>query len=943
MEKTDTSFMKRLGLRGEGIALQTSEGANVSRDQLGGTVKNAALWLNRECRQFGGRLLCLLPDHPSTLPFQLAASSTVYTAVINPASSIPEIAQLVRETKATAVVTQSSSQEIETLIEQMDLGHVEVIPDYESHIADFNLQLRRSYSGSTNESNEPSLILTTSGSSGKPKVVPIANSALLASAQNIIHALELDADDINIHMLPMFHMGAVLDLFIVPLISGGTVHLAHPISTENLVRAIKSANPTWVQAVPTMLKALLRSCEDDELRELGRTLRFIRSVSAGLAPAVQTEIETKMGTPVIQMYGMTETAGQICSNGLKESTNKPGSVGRPMGCEVRILDQSGGVVPLGRNGEICVAGPSVFSAYANIDRASTFHGRWFRTGDIGYFDDDNFLYIVGRKGDLINRGGEKLSAVEVEQALMEHPVVVQAAVFSLPHQTLGDDIGAVVALANGIEMSEDSLREFLSKRLSSYKVPRHILIADALPLLASGKIDKKTCRDRFLKNEPLLKNEAPQSEIGAEIAQVWSDVLKQPKPGENDDFFDAGGDSLAAQTFVLDLEERLNVTLPTNILFESPTFAQLETAVSALIESSPRAHQEEKVIRAVRAVTAAWPGTRAHERSLIVGLGGVGEKKPFFFCANGLPDYLHLAKEMDPERPFYAMRNLNRLPEKSPENSKKLAEAYAREMDRIQPDGAITLGGHCGGVDIARMIAEEMIAKGRHIDRFVVIDSLVREPCLAPALVIWTKDSDYSHYSGAAQFIAADRRADVLFPLGARFHFLFENHDGLMESGVVKDIAKLIEAEISVDTEYPKNIIEKLAAAKDELKRRKSLYKADISMSGARFFDPDGHTEVRVSIKNTSADVWDSTAKSGLFLIAKWKRPSGKMYLDPAGHAELDSPIAPGETKTVMMRVKCRNHRSPMRLFVDLVDDGIAWFSWTEDTADEHWMMPRYF
>lgn len=943
MEKTASNFMNRLGLLGEGIALKTSDGATVTREQLGRTVRNAISWLNGKSAQSGERLLCLLPDHLSTLPFQLASSSTVYTAVINPASSIPEIAQLVRKTGATTIVTQSPSTQIVTLIEQMNLGHIEVIPNHQTHVADFKLELRRAYSGSLDGVTIPSLVLTTSGSSGKPKVVPIEKSALLASADNIIQALDLDANDTSIHMLPMFHIGAVLDLFIVPLISGGTVHSAHPISTENLISAIRIAKPTWVQAVPTMLKALMRSCDENELRELGKSLRFIRSVSAGLVPAVQAEIETKMGTPVIQMYGMTETAGQICSNVLQDSSSKPGSVGRPMGCEVRILDQSGGVVPLGSDGEICVAGPSVFSGYANIDRASTFHGRWFRTGDVGYLDDDNFLYIVGRKGDLINRGGEKLSAVEVEQALMEHPAVFQAAVFSLPHQTLGDDIGAVVALAHGVDASEDSLRGFLSSRLSSYKIPRHILIADALPLLASGKIDKKACRDRFLKNEPLLKNEAPRSKVGAEIAQVWSDVLNQPKPGDNDDFFDAGGDSLAAQTFVLDLEERLNVTLPANILFESPTFAELEAAVSKLIDSNPLAHQEEQVLRAVRTVVAAWPGTRAHERSLIVGLGGVGEKKPFFFCANGLQDYLHLAKKMDPDRPFYAMRNLNKLPEKSAENSKKLAEAYAKEIDRIQPDGALTLGGHCGGVDIARLIAEEMIAKGRQIDRFVVIDSLVREPCPAPALVIWTRDSDYSHYSAASQFIEADRRAGILFPLGASFQFIAEEHDGLMEFSAAANIAKLIEAEISADIEQPVDVAKKLTAAKDELERRKVFYKAELSITGGRFFDPGGHIELLVSIKNTSTEVWDRTINSGILLIAKWKRPSGKMYLDPAAHAELDSAIGPGETRTVKMRVKCRNHRSPMRLVVDLVDDGIAWFSWTEDTANERWMMPRYF
>lgn len=943
MDDSSITLIDKLGLFGDDNALVGIDSGTCTRAALGVSVNRTVAWLKEHHEDHGGRLLTLLPDHPSTLPFQLAASSSVSTVVANPVSSITEIAQLLRETGVTSVVTNSPSIAVEALIEQLDLGQVELLPKKNSHFADFDLAVRRRCTKSIGVAVAPSLILTTSGSSGKPKVVSLSNEVLLTSARNIAQVLELGKADINVHMLPMFHIGAVLDLFVAPLMSGGQICLAHPIATENLIRAIRDIRPTWIQAVPTMLKALVRTCTDEELQDLGSSLRFIRSVSADLAPGVQAEIESKMNVPVIQMYGMTETAGQICSNGLSNSSRKPGSVGRPMGCEVRILDQNGNIVPLGQNGEVCVAGETIFAGYANVNRAETFHGRWFRTGDVGYFDDDSFLYLAGRRGDLINKGGEKLSAAEVEQTLLEHPSVMQAAVFSIPHETLGEDIGAVISFAKDVSTEEEAVREFLGQRISAYKVPRHLLIADALPLLASGKIDKKICRERFLNKEPLAHTNKPRSVVGVEIALVWADVLNQPKPMDNDDFFDAGGDSLAAHTFVLNLEERLQVTLPANILFESPTFAELESAVTGLLNSSSRNHEEDQVLRAVRAVTAAWQGTRADEKSLIVGLGDVGEKKPFFFCVNGEQDYLRLVQKMDPERPFYAMRNLNLLPEKSADNSKKLAKAYADEIDRLQPQGSLTFGGHCGGVDIARMIAELLINRGRDVDLIVVIDSVLHEPCPAPALVIWTKDSDYSHYSGAAQFVKPERGATHVFPFGAQFNLIIENHAGLMEGEAVTEIAMMIETEISRDRVIADDVSMKLASARRAFKQRQQLYDALLTIDGPRFFDPESHVDIWVTMKNNTSQPWAPTAESGILLMAKWKRVNGKMYLDPAGYTELTDPVAPGAKVTVRIRVKCRRHRTLLRLVVDLVDDGVAWFSWTGNPAAEHWMMPRYF
>lgn len=940
MAHSDLNLLDSLKLHGDDVVLVDLDGGNCTRGQLGDLISQSIDQMRDYWGQRCGKLISLLPDHPSTLPFQIAAIASSSVIVANPNSSLPEIEQLVQETGSTAIVVQSASESLLELVEQLDLGLIELQPISASHFADFNLIFRRASSMKDNDDAcRPSLVLTTSGSSGKPKVVPLHEAALLASANNIVNSLRLGKADTNIHMLPMFHIGAVLDLFIVPLISGGKICLAHPISSENLMRAIRETKPTWIQAVPTMLKALMRNYTKGDLKDIGETLRFVRSVSADLAPRVQEEVEQKMGVPVIQMYGMTETAGQICSNGLSAEDRKFGSVGKPAGCDVCILDQHGNDVPTGSVGEVCVTGENVFFGYANLGHDSAFHGKWFRTGDLGRFDEDGFLFLVGRTGDMVNRGGEKFSTIEVEQRLLELPGVAQASVFSIPHETLGEDVGAMVAPSGNAVLSGDTMREFLGTKLSFHKVPRHISIVDALPHLGSGKIDKKACRDRFLNKSGLITRQSAKSAVGKEIAKTWGDVLNQSEPCENDDFFDAGGDSLAAHTFILTLEERLGITLPVNILFEAPSFAELEARVSELIETGTSDQQEDQVYRAVRAATSAWSGHRANEKSLIIGLRNIGSKKPFFFCANGLQDYLKLSRDMDPDRPFYSMRSLSLLPEKTPENIIKLAQIYAEEVDRLQPSGPISLGGHCGGANVASAAADLLIERGREVDLLVIIDRVFKDVSQFPATIIWTEKSDYSHHSGASLFVNPEQGIHRLFPKGVRIHRIRDNHSGLMHSGSIREIVKIIERalERADVTEGQEGSVEN---AKQALTERQKVYKAALAVEGGRLCAPNSDAEFLVKITNLSDVEWGPTKESGIRLMAKWQRPNGKSYLSTGCKGELDRVVGPGQSTAITLKVNTRSNRTPLRLVVDLVDEGVSWFSWTGNKTASRWVLP---
>ncbi|MEL7216207.1 MAG: AMP-binding protein, partial [Pseudomonadota bacterium] len=312
----------------------------------------------------------------------------------------------------------------------------------------------------------PGLLLLTSGSTGAPKRVYLTFDQLLHSARTIAATLGLSPQDRTLHALPMFHIGAVVDLFLAPLVSGGAVVVSADRSAAGLARGVREGGATWMQTVPTMLAQCLTHWSAEEAATLGAGLRCVRSVSSDLAPAMQAAAEAHLGgTPVIQMYGLTETAGQVASNPLPPAARKPGSVGQVNGAEVTITDANGSPLPAGAEGEICVRGPTVTSGYEGVPREAHFFGAWLRTGDMGRLDADGFLTLTGRKKEMINRGGEKIAPVEVERAVLQIEGVAEAAAFALPHPSLGEQVGLAVVLRPGSGLDEAALIDAVKPHL----------------------------------------------------------------------------------------------------------------------------------------------------------------------------------------------------------------------------------------------------------------------------------------------------------------------------------------------------------------------------------------------------------------------------------------------------------------------------------------------
>jgi acyl-CoA synthetase (AMP-forming)/AMP-acid ligase II len=274
--------------------------------------------------------------------------------------------------------------------------------------------------------------------------------------------------------------------------AGGSVVCTPGLSGFRFFTWLRDVRPSWYTAVPTMHQALLDLAPRfKEVIAAGR-LRFIRSSSASLPPAVMAAMEATFGVPVIESYGMTEATHQMASNPLPPAPRFAGSVGIAAGPEIAIMDADGTLLPAGSIGEVVIRGPNVTLGYENNPSAnvSAFHDGWFRTGDEGVLDGEGYLRLTGRLKEIINRAGEKIAPIEVDNILMEHPSVRQVVTFAMPSRTFGEDVAAAVVLHEGVEGDVEALRVFVASRLAPFKVPRTIVFLDEIPKGATGKLQR---------------------------------------------------------------------------------------------------------------------------------------------------------------------------------------------------------------------------------------------------------------------------------------------------------------------------------------------------------------------------------------------------------------------------------------------------------------------
>ncbi|XXH03572.1 hypothetical protein Hte_009977 [Hypoxylon texense] len=354
--------------------------------------------------------------------------------------------------------------------------------------------------------DDVALVLHTSGTTSRPKVVPLTHRNLTRTMKNIQATYQLTAQDRTMLVMPLFHVHGLLCALLAPLYSGGSMIVPTKFSASEFWLDFIAHKANWYTAVPTIHQILLRSPTPDPLPKI----RFIRSCSSPLSPAVFEKLEEKFKAPVLEAYAMTEAAHQMTSNPLPPAKRKPGTVGLGQGVEVKILNDAGDEVPQGSEGEICILGENVTKGYLNnpTANASAFaKNGFFRTGDQGKKDEDGYVIITGRIKELINKGGEKISPIELDNVLTRHPSVSEAVSFAIPDDLYGQDIGVAVVLKSGAKLGRDELKAWVNERLAKFKVPKKIYFTDIMPKTATGKIQRRIVA------ETMQKQEAPKAKL----------------------------------------------------------------------------------------------------------------------------------------------------------------------------------------------------------------------------------------------------------------------------------------------------------------------------------------------------------------------------------------------------------------------------------------------
>ncbi|MEO8279048.1 MAG: acyl--CoA ligase [Ideonella sp.] len=442
------------------------------------------------------RVAIVLPNGPEMATCFLACASAVSSAPLNPAYRADEFEFYLDDLHAKALIVEQGSQSpaVEAA-RKLGIRIIELVVAEGAPAGHFSLG---SMPGAICANPGPShatdvaMVLHTSGTTSKPKRVPLSVANLCASAGNIAATLQLTTQDIGLNIMPLFHIHGLMAGLLAPLSAGARVFCTPGFNALRFFKWMDEAHPTWYTAVPTMHLAISSRGKQNADVLARHPLRFVRSSSSAMPPLLIEQIEAMFKAPLIESYGMTEAAHQMASNPLPPLQRKPGSVGRAAGPEIAIRGDAGQLLSAGGVGEIVIRGPSVTAGYENNPKANAeaFVDGWFRTGDQGTMDADGYVSITGRLKEIINRGGEKISPREIDEILLDHASVAQVVVFGAPHKQLGEEVAAMVVLHEGHECDERELQQFVAQRVAGYKVPKKILFVDELPKGATGKLQR---------------------------------------------------------------------------------------------------------------------------------------------------------------------------------------------------------------------------------------------------------------------------------------------------------------------------------------------------------------------------------------------------------------------------------------------------------------------
>lgn len=690
-----------------------------------------------------GAVALAMPDGPELAVALLGVGSGRACAPLNPSLTAQEFESCLSTLGAAALITAAGSgSTAAAAARSVGVPVLDLTPLPKEPAGCFTLALSSdARPAQVRQVQDAAVLLFTSATTGKPKLVPLSHDNLHAICRNTSRALQLGPADRFLSLMPLFHLQGLISILVQWFVGGSVVCTSRP-DPDQFSTWLSDFCPTWYTAGPTLHHTILASLTG---KPVPCRLRFVRSIGAPLTPELWAALESALGAPVLEGYGLTET-GLVTSNPLPPGRRKPGSVGIRLETEIDILNANNESLPMGQEGEIVLRGPAVTSGYLDPAEANpaAFINGWLRTGDAGRFDEEGYLYITGRLKEMINRGGEKIMPQEIDRALAAHAGVAEAAVFAVPHPTLGEDAIAAVVLRPGAHLSESSLRDFVALRIAPFKVPQRIVFLDQIPKGPTGKPNRLALTEQYrtaarqpcsITGETVADSDGSQdsehSRITLKLAKIWAEILGMKHVNPNDNFFEMGGHSLMVAHLFTRIEREFGKKLPLDTLFHAPTAASLARILC-----------EEGMVTAL---------------SRIVVMQAKGALPPFFMI-RPLPIFRPLVRRLPQDRPFFGLTLPNAPLFSGKHQLEDIAGDLIRIILRLQPSGPYHLGGWCADGVLAYEMARQLEARGETIALLALFDSpnpaylkeLPRRQAAFHRLLYLARDTKY-HFASLRQ------------------------------------------------------------------------------------------------------------------------------------------------------------------------------------------------
>jgi acyl-CoA synthetase (AMP-forming)/AMP-acid ligase II len=676
--------------------------------------------LNRYGVGRGDLVVAALPNGAETAVCYLGVVSCAILVPLNPDYAEDEFARYLERVHPKAIILPAGAGTgVRRPAAEYGIPVIDLVVDVAGAAGTFALQSdSRGDPGALgwNGADEHSLILVTSGSTGKPKLVPLRQRYLLGFADAMKEQYRLGPADRCVHVMPMFHGHGLQASLFSPLAAGGGVVCPDRFSVSSFFSHLQNFRPTWYTAGYTIHHTILDHIGPYRHVAKATGLRFLRSGSGRLDPRVMRGLEEAFGVPVLERYGMSEAAS-LTYNPLPPAVRKPGTVGILGPNEVRIIDEHGAFPGPHRDGEVVARGPLVFDGYWDDPEATAaaFVNGWFRTGDLGRFDDDGYLTICGRIKDLINRGGEKIAPAEVEGVLSEHPAVRDACVFAIPHPTLGEEVSAAVVLVPGGQATEHDIVSHARDRLVPFKVPRRVHFCASLPKGATGKVHRPTVAQMCLAarartpSSPDAASPRDPSPVEAVILEMWNSTLSGKSAPTRDlgqDFFLAGGDSLSAAELYARINWHFGVVLGLRQVFEDGATV---AGIARLVERARRVPRPEDGLPP--RLTPIKPDGHRPPLFAVPGSGG------------NAVGFVHLGRLLDRNQPLYGIESRGLDGAEEPiDQMEEIAAANIRSIKAVQPEGPFYLTGACFGGRVAYEMARQLEEAGDRVGLLIMLD-----------------------------------------------------------------------------------------------------------------------------------------------------------------------------------------------------------------------------